>query len=503
MRDLSWRSHRAPTLRDDGGRHAQLLEGLARDSPCAPLGAFVAGTLVASAADDPEPRDPSSSSSRDRSPRARTPRPPAPPAAPTTARTTARTTATTTVRRRGRRRGCPGRDARSPARSTTTTTRARVRTDPAGAPTAPAGARTERAGPAAGPGRAAEATTMTMTAPGTTTVATAMTTTGAVAGTTTDPNSTTRLAVTSTSARPPRSGVSVRVRLTAGVALLVAVALAGAGLIVFVIEGQRIEQQTVDEVDQELDEFALLQRQGIDPETGQPFTSVGNLLRLFLQRNVPDDDELLVGWVGDGPAMRFPRDDSLYLDPVFLEATRPLVTDGGDARIDSARGEALITAQPVVRGRRARGARRGQVPRRGPRRASRDDAHLRRSCPLSPGCSWWRSPPGSPAGCWRRCGCSARPPTRSGRPTCRDGIPETGNDDITALTRTVNRMLDRLESAFVGQREFLDDAGHELKTPAHGAARPPRADGRGQPRGDRRDQGTAPGRGRPDVATGR
>ena len=44
-------------------------------------------------------------------------------------------------------------------------------------------------------------------------------------------------------------------------------------------------------------------------------------------------------------------------------------------------------------------------------------------------------------------------------------LPVTGNDDITALTRTVNGMLDRLEAAFVGQRQFLDDAGHELKTP--------------------------------------
>jgi two-component system, OmpR family, sensor kinase len=44
-------------------------------------------------------------------------------------------------------------------------------------------------------------------------------------------------------------------------------------------------------------------------------------------------------------------------------------------------------------------------------------------------------------------------------------IPVTGNDDLTALTRTVNDMLDRLDAAFTAQRQFLDDAGHELKTP--------------------------------------
>ena len=44
-------------------------------------------------------------------------------------------------------------------------------------------------------------------------------------------------------------------------------------------------------------------------------------------------------------------------------------------------------------------------------------------------------------------------------------LPVTGNDDITALTRTVNGMLERLDEAFAGQRRFLDDAGHELKTP--------------------------------------
>ncbi|WP_204045417.1 sensor histidine kinase [Acrocarpospora phusangensis] len=40
-----------------------------------------------------------------------------------------------------------------------------------------------------------------------------------------------------------------------------------------------------------------------------------------------------------------------------------------------------------------------------------------------------------------------------------------GNDDVAALAATFNHMLDRLERAFAVQREFVDDAGHELRTP--------------------------------------
>jgi signal transduction histidine kinase len=44
-------------------------------------------------------------------------------------------------------------------------------------------------------------------------------------------------------------------------------------------------------------------------------------------------------------------------------------------------------------------------------------------------------------------------------------IEARGNDDLTELTHTVNDMLDRLQEAFAAQRQFLDDAGHELRTP--------------------------------------
>lgn len=44
-------------------------------------------------------------------------------------------------------------------------------------------------------------------------------------------------------------------------------------------------------------------------------------------------------------------------------------------------------------------------------------------------------------------------------------IPVHGKDDIAALAEQFNLMLDRLEQAFRTQRQFLDDASHELRTP--------------------------------------
>ncbi|WP_432560039.1 sensor histidine kinase [Granulicoccus sp. GXG6511] len=44
-------------------------------------------------------------------------------------------------------------------------------------------------------------------------------------------------------------------------------------------------------------------------------------------------------------------------------------------------------------------------------------------------------------------------------------IPVHGSDEVSQLARTFNSMLDRLEGAFNTQQRFVDDAGHELRTP--------------------------------------
>lgn len=255
----------------------------------------------------------------------------------------------------------------------------------------------------------------------------------------------------------------MRVRITATVAVLLGLTLAGAGLIVYVIETQRLEAQSTDEVDQELDEFARLFEDGLDPVTGEPFGSVVDVLDLFMRRNVPDDDELLVGWVGDGPVKQSPA-DPLPADPAFQAAVLPLVSAGGTTRLDTAGGEVMVSSQPLRRGGE-QGALLVVVY------LDEDRAELRdtmRTYAVVAGLSmlllslvaFWQS--GrllAPLRVLRETADEIRESDLSRR------IPLSGNDDITALTRTVNGMLARLEAAFVGQREFLDDAGHELRTP--------------------------------------
>lgn len=256
----------------------------------------------------------------------------------------------------------------------------------------------------------------------------------------------------------------MRVRITATVALLVTLALAGAGLIVYAIESDRVEEQTLGEIDQELSELDRLQENGLNPDTREPFQSVEAMLMLFLARNVPNDDELLVGWWRGRPQVSSPADD-LAESETFQNAVAPLIPRSGSTRLhDPTDGELLITVQSVRQSRET-----GALvvvtylddARAGLHETMRTYALVAGlALVLVTALAGWQSG-------------RLLSPLRTLRGTAEE-IGETdlsrrievvGNDDITALTRTVNGMLDRLEAAFVGQREFLDDAGHELRTP--------------------------------------
>ncbi len=260
-------------------------------------------------------------------------------------------------------------------------------------------------------------------------------------------------------ARPERSGVSVRIRITAAVALLTLLALTSAGVIVYVIESKRIDQDISRRVDQQFEEFDKFQaRQGASYDT------VGALLNAFLRSQVPDEDEALVSWY-DGAPQKVSSHGYTGADrSAFEKGAAGIAGNNGTVRVPDAKDELVLNAQTVERG--------GEtgalivVTYYGDARAGLHDTIQTYAVVALLSLIVITGFAAAQSG-------RLLAPLRSLRQTADEitdsdlsrRLPETGNDDITALTRTFNRMLDRLEAAFVGQRQFLDDAGHELKTP--------------------------------------
>jgi two-component system, OmpR family, sensor kinase len=94
----------------------------------------------------------------------------------------------------------------------------------------------------------------------------------------------------------------------------------------------------------------VFQREGVEPETGAGFTCALRLVTVFLERNVPDDDEMLVAYQGDQPRSRTPNryGESFLDDAQYLRAVGSLLAEGGTHEIvDAAYGEVWVTAVPV------------------------------------------------------------------------------------------------------------------------------------------------------------
>lgn len=282
----------------------------------------------------------------------------------------------------------------------------------------------------------------------------------------TRPTPTTAATGTGTTDGVPRrlARVSVRTRITAVIAVLTAVAMTGAGILVYALESARIERQVNEQISQEIAEFRALRT---DPNTGEAFDDVGRVLNVFLTRNVPDDDEMLVGYVrGEIPERTVNRYGQEVLDePAYQDALSDLAGAGGTRVIDSPTfGETWVTVVPVTN-TDDEGAlvivnflRDEHEELDGTLQTYALIAAL--SLGLITAIAAFQSG-------------RLLSPLRTLEETAREitatdlsrRIPERGNDDITALTRTINGMLERLDSGFAAQRQFLDDAGHELKTP--------------------------------------
>ena len=255
-----------------------------------------------------------------------------------------------------------------------------------------------------------------------------------------------------------------RVRILAWVIGL----LAASTLVTLVLERQiltgRVEQRVDDSLEQEIEEFRVLVREGRNPLTGEPFGSdVRAIFDVFLTRNVPGEGEAFYTFL-DGRPYRSTAPDA---DPEIIARVRELAALAGVERdsFTGPSGEVRYVAVPVRVDGRDRGVFVVTV-RLGEEQDEVEDV-LQVNLLVALSVLLVAS-----LLAFLAVG-RVLAPLRDVAETAR-AISETdltqrievhGNDEIAELARTFNEMLDRLEQAFGTQRAFISDAGHELRTP--------------------------------------
>jgi signal transduction histidine kinase len=266
-------------------------------------------------------------------------------------------------------------------------------------------------------------------------------------------------------ARPRRPfAPSARVRILGWYVVLLGLAMAGALLLQWAVLRSQLDDEVDRSLTQEVDELRQLAA-GRDPETGQPFgDDAAAIFDTFLRRNIPPEGEGIFTLVDGRPYLSSVTPVQLLSDPALVAAWSSL-TDSQMGQLESASGPVRWLAVPLERDGRTLGTFVVANFLAGER--SEVDQAIRVAAIV-----FGTTFVVASLAAWVAAGRVLRPVrllTETARSvddrTWTERIPIEGDDELAELARTFNDMLDRLESAFVTQRRFIDDAGHELRTP--------------------------------------
>ena len=247
---------------------------------------------------------------------------------------------------------------------------------------------------------------------------------------------------------------------------ILAVVLIGAAAAGFVLQRAllraRLDRQVEQAHDQELEELQQLAG-GRDPATGQPFGGdVAAIFDTFLGRNVPGPGEVFVTFI-DGRLHDRSRSEH-RLDAALLDRWRA-TTEGARGWADTPGGRLRWLAAPLDDRSGTAGV--FVVATFVEPQEDEIDATLRIEAVVSAIVLAVAL-----AVAWTVASRLLRPvrqltenADRLDETDLSARIPEQGDDEIARLARAYNAMLDRLQGAFETQRRFIDDAGHELRTP--------------------------------------
>lgn len=263
---------------------------------------------------------------------------------------------------------------------------------------------------------------------------------------------------------------SARTRIIGWVLLLVLCSLAVVTFVTWLLMNRATDQRMRESLRTEIAEFTTLTESGVDPATGAPFATVSDVLRVVITYNLARPNEKFLGYV-DGTFRFQSRQQApvkLAEDQAFTDLVGS-ITEPREGSYDSGAGEVLYLAVPVsLEGQASQGVVVAAYFADQERESADETARLM----LVVGAVTSLAAAG---GAWVVAG-RILAPVRDIAETAQTitdtdlsgRIPESGSargDEISTLVTSLNAMLDRVETGVRGQRRFVDDAGHELRTP--------------------------------------
>jgi signal transduction histidine kinase len=268
----------------------------------------------------------------------------------------------------------------------------------------------------------------------------------------------------------PRRGLSVRAKVLAAFVVMAALGTATAEAASWVVQTGRLQAQLDESLRQEVSEFRTLATEGVDPLTGERFSGVEQLLQTALARNVADSNETFLALV-DGEPAYFPsgeRPVALERETALLDRVSALPRDAPVelSSVDSSIGELRYAAVQVSVPDQPRVGTYVVAYAAGRERSALADVSRTYAVVAVLSLLLLALVGALVLGrVLRPLSLLREAAQRTAETDFGEPIPVRGSDDVSDLTRSFNAMVARLRTAFEEQRTFLDDAGHELRTP--------------------------------------
>jgi signal transduction histidine kinase len=234
----------------------------------------------------------------------------------------------------------------------------------------------------------------------------------------------------------------------------------------------RLENRVDNDLRQEVGELDRLLTVGRDPETGRPFASLGALFDVYFSRNIPSTEEAFLGFVrgklyrsstlAGFPLDQLPRE--ARADWERLGSRSPGEGESATGRVDTKLGDAYFRAARI-RFHDDVGAFVVTILPAEELGATRDFVTYGGAAALgvlliASACAWLIA--GRVLEPVRLLTDTAQTISQS---NLTERIEVRGTGEAADMARSFNAMLDRLESVFESQREFVQDANHELRDP--------------------------------------